>query len=332
MPDALRRIRKVDTTMRRRNLDSFSADGILDGSTAPDDVAPGYAGVHDLLRKAAAARTDSHDADTASSQGSQLEAATVAAMRAAALGRVVPVRAASQGSEPDTKRLLSRFVAPRSAAVAVAVVLGAGTASAALTGNLLPGSSGSRSPEAGKSQSSGAETNGASTTGSTTGQQPDDQANGSGQQGSGKPSSGEHSTTSGSLPTTGPANVHAQFGLCTAFLAQVGGPSTDFENSTAFQALMAEHGGTVASTTSFCQSYVATQHPGEGSSSDSSQGGSGDATEPGDVTVPGDTSGSPGSGSSGPGKSNSGHGGTDDTPDTSTTSTTGSSGSTGETS
>jgi hypothetical protein len=61
------------------------------------------------------------------------------------------------------------------------------------------------------------------------------------------------------------ANGNATFGLCTAFLA---GPSTSNTNSgrdasTAFKALIAANGGTASATKTFCQTYVAKNHPGQ---------------------------------------------------------------------
>jgi hypothetical protein len=128
----------------------------------------------------------------------------------------------------------------KAVAVAAAAVLGAGTAAAAVTGN-LPGQS---------HAAAHLTVSGSSSTSSHHGS-----------------NNAPGGTTSGSIPSTGPANSHALFGLCTGFLAgQQNTTSTSTppqDSSTAFKDLIAETGGSVAATTSFCQSYVQEHHPGK---------------------------------------------------------------------
>jgi hypothetical protein len=99
------------------------------------------------------------------------------------------------------------------------------------------------------------------------------------------------------VPATGPANVHAQSGLCTAFLAANPGTRTSTssamppqDSSTAFQALLSQHGG-VAATTTYCKGVA---HPATPSSTvnppargvDSENGDASDAAKPSMRTQP----------------------------------------------
>ena len=107
--------------MRPIRLDARTADQFLSGALAPDDAPPGYAGVAHLLEAAGA---------NLGADESVREAATVAAMQAAALGHLGSVTALHE------KRMLSKTLTVK-AAVLAAVLLGASTAAAA-TGS-LPG-------------------------------------------------------------------------------------------------------------------------------------------------------------------------------------------------
>jgi hypothetical protein len=165
--------------------------------------------------------------------------------------------------------MLSNLLSAKLAAAAAIAAFGIGTAAAATTGH-LPGFTPPDHPPVSFVNASGTTTDQTSTTSSTTSTTADPTTT---------------SSSGSSIPQTGPANQHALFGLCTAFLA---GTSDDTststsatsapastpapsgkDNSTAFQALINETGGTPAATTTFCQNYVKTNHPGNPSTGNS---------------------------------------------------------------
>lgn len=235
--DDMDEMRRTKLTVR---LDDQSANRMLSGDMPVEDAVPGYGPVIRLLEEA---RSEIKAGPAANGgRASEQEVATVAAMQAALLGRVVPI--------PDSRRtsMRSRIMAPKAAVTAGIILLGAGTAAAAVTGNLLPSHA---SHHAGTTKGIETTTGQVST---TTG--PGDQGTSNG---------GTISPTSSS---SGGPSVQATFGLCTAFLAGSSntGSSTTISGkyaSTAFKALIAAHGGTVAATTTFCQTYVKDDHPGK---------------------------------------------------------------------
>ena len=110
--------------MRPHRLDERTADRLLAGAVSPDDAPPGYAGVAHLL--------DAAGTPALEGEGAGRQAATVAAMQSAVLGRLVPL------PDPEGKRnMISKALTVKAAAAAAVVVLGAGSAAAA-TGS-LPG-------------------------------------------------------------------------------------------------------------------------------------------------------------------------------------------------
>jgi hypothetical protein len=106
--------------MRPIRLDAETANRLASGQLNPDDAPPGYSAVAQLLAQAR----------TAPTVASGREPATVAAMQAAVLGRLeLPTSSAKE------KKMLGKVLTLKGAAVAGAVLLGAGTAAAA-TGSL----------------------------------------------------------------------------------------------------------------------------------------------------------------------------------------------------
>ncbi len=149
------------------------------------------------------------------------------------------------------KAMLSKVLTAKFAAAATVAAFGVGTAAAAAAGS-LPG----QTAHANHHAASGLAT-------AASHQLARDQASSRGTS-AGAPASG--------MASTGPANSHAQFGLCTAFLAAgsnqaaAGGASSPAAppqyDSTAWRALIAANNG-VAGTTTYCEGVVA-NHPGAG--------------------------------------------------------------------
>ncbi|HZU73168.1 MAG TPA: hypothetical protein VE990_10415 [Acidimicrobiales bacterium] len=107
--------------MRRTRLDDRTADRLTAGAVTPEDAPPGYAGVAGLLQ---AARTG------AAAQELPYEAATVASMRSVLLGHPVPL------STSRRKKMISKVLTAKAAALAGVAVLGGGGVAAAATGSL----------------------------------------------------------------------------------------------------------------------------------------------------------------------------------------------------
>jgi hypothetical protein len=167
------------------------------GVVGAEDAPPGYAGVAQLL---GSARPGPVAGDMAA------EAATVATMRAAILGRPVGV--------PSTPRrqVLAKVLTAKAAAAAAVVLLGAGTAAAA-TGSLPAGAQSTAKGVLSKIGVSVPGPNSESTTGQNT-----------------------SSDTKGPSSTAGDssANSHVNFGLCNAAVKSAGHPSsTVFPSATA---------------------------------------------------------------------------------------------------
>ncbi len=102
--------------MRPHRLDPSTAERLLSGGLSPDDAPPGYVGVAHVLGAAATGL---------GADGSARDAATVAAMQAAALGHLTPT------TIHKGKRMNSKALTMKAAAASAAVLLGAGTAAAA---------------------------------------------------------------------------------------------------------------------------------------------------------------------------------------------------------
>lgn len=225
--------------MSRFPLDDDTATRLLGGHVAPDDAPPGYAGVAGVVRSATG---------PASRRELAGEAAVVAAAAAA-----VPSAPNALQTQPRRRPVLAKVLSAKVVVAAASVAfLGAGTAAAAVTGSL---------PTQATSHASAHAAHGLATAQAHI-------ASGGSTNHHSAPAHGSKSpATPGSIPSTGPANSHALFGLCTAFLAQshasttttTASPST---SSTAFKALIAETGGSAAATTTYCTAYVAAHHPG----------------------------------------------------------------------
>ncbi|HVA73515.1 MAG TPA: hypothetical protein VNF71_02995 [Acidimicrobiales bacterium] len=257
-------------------IDEQTADRLVSGSVAPDDAPPGYARLASLVRAAQARGS----ADELVGEGA------VAAMAAAIVSNTLipaPVQTITAASSSRENRMLSKVLTAKVATAATVALFGLGTAAAAATGALPVQGSG------GSAQGSTAALEISNSTVTPTGT-----PSGTGDQGqtsSGAPDStagNATSNTSGSTsgitaPMTGPANQHALFGLCTAFLAPQGtavsGSVSDMASphggkysSTAFRALIKEAGGSIGSTTGACTTFL--QNMSSSSSSGSTSSGS----------------------------------------------------------
>ena len=228
--------------MQRFPFGDDAADQLLSGRLPADAVPESHRGVAWLFGAATAAATP---AELANAQ-------SISASAAAAVQQSVP----TPFTPPSPKHRLQKLLTAKAAAVATALAFGLGTAAAAATGS-IPGQSHANHHAAAGLANAAKHGSHATTTSSSVSPSP------------------TTATSASSLPTSGTANVHAQFGLCTAFLngQKQHGPTTSSTVSTsttslppqyssdAFKALMAEHGG-VGGTTTYCQNLVATQHPG----------------------------------------------------------------------
>ena len=216
--------------MQRLPFDESTADRLLSGELAPAD-AP--AAARDLAVLFAAA-TSSPTLDELG-QRDQVAAGMAAMLSSAPLTEPNPSRRRS---------MLSKVLTAKAAAVATIAAFGLGTAAAA-AGGALPGESHANTHAATGLAIAASHQAPAAVTASSSA-----------------------SSSASSLPRTGPANVHAQYGLCTAFLAAQK-PTTSSAStptseppqysSTAFKALIGEHGG-VAATTTYCEGVVTAKH------------------------------------------------------------------------
>lgn len=227
--------------MSYATLDDDLAEGLLRGDLPPDAVPSGYRHLAALVRAARGPAVESELTSEAAVVG-----AAVAAIRSTlpATPRHDPVSTAAA----RRRRVPGRLVA---AATAGAVILG-GSAAAAATDS-LPGPAQTAVSDA------------LSHVGISV-PKPNAHANRhaldhSGHSGAAPGHQGGH----GSGPAVQPGSP-AEFGLCTAFLAgSQGATSGNRNSSTAFAALIAAHGGSVGTTTTYCQGVVAA-HPGDSQS------------------------------------------------------------------
>ena len=213
------------------------AEQLLTGQLAPDDAPPELRGLAMLFEKA-------------NSPATALDLAQRASVVAAGLAAVRSSTPVTSEPTPRSRSMLSKLFTAKVAIGATAAVLGLSTAAAAATGS-LPG----QTTKASSHAAFGLATAGSHVAGH-----------------SNKGASGTGQTASGSIPSTGPANSHAQFGLCTAFLAgntsstSVSSIMVPQDSSTAFKALIAENAGSVASTIVYCQGVVAAHASSTGGS------------------------------------------------------------------
>lgn len=190
---------------------------------------------------------------------------------AAAMAEVLSSHPQLQTRPSRRKAMLSKVLTAKFAAAATVAAFGLGTAAAAATG-ALPG----QTSHANSHAASGLATAAAA-------------AGSSANHGSSNHATSSGGTTSAKIPSTGPANSQAQYGLCTAFLqatrTQAGNngasspPPSPQYNSTAFKALIAENNG-VSGTTTYCRGVVATH---------ASTSGNAAAGQPSDTGKPANT-------------------------------------------
>jgi hypothetical protein len=240
--------------MSRFPIDDSTVDRLLSGRLAPEDAPAGFAGLAELVRIAAGPADPSELVHQAS-----VVAAGIAAMSSAPTNPSVVARRPS---------MLAKLLSAKVAAIATVAVLGAGTAAAALSGS-LPTQTSHASPHAQAGLTTAASHSLATGTSS-------------------HPAAGTTSATpgTGTGPVNGIKNGKATFGLCNALLAGPT-PNPGKDASTAFKTLIAAHGGSVAATTTFCQSYVKTNHPGQPATT-------GKPATTGQPATPGKPSGTPG--------------------------------------
>lgn len=258
--------RDWEEEMPRFPLDDATAERLLSGELWPEDAPPGYSTVVTALGKMQASPVPTE-------LSGEQATVTAAALEARSARTVDP-------STPRRKPMLAKLVSAKVAAVVATTVLGA-TAAAAATGNL-------------PSQAQSAVSDALSHVGVSV-PNPHSHPNGP-------------SNSRGSAPGDKGANdAHANFGQCTAFLAgpaasantqSTSNTASGKDSSTAFSDLIADHGGSVASATAYCQGVVAahassktTSSTGGSTSSvgsnDSAPGQTGDGvTPPSKVTVP----------------------------------------------
>jgi hypothetical protein len=171
--------------------------------------------------------------------------------------------------------MLAKLLSAKVAALAAATVLGA-TGAAAATGNLPSPAQTALSDAAAHVGVSIPSGGGAGTTAAA----------------DGKPSGANGKPPAPNSAPPGP-DAHADFGLCTAFLAAPAGaaPTSTTETTTtpgkdasaAFSRFIAAHGGTVASTTDYCHGVIAAHdaaHP-VGATPDGAGNGAGTLNGPG---------------------------------------------------
>ena len=215
------------------------ADRLLSGTLPAASTPEGYSSVAALFEAATGPATS----------GELAHGAAFAAMAASAVLETIP-------EPPRSRNVLKKVMTVKAAAIAATLAFGMGAAAAAATGS-LPGQSHASSNAVGLAI---ATSHRSTTTSSSTA------------------AGAKQTNTSGSsIPATGPANQHAQFGLCTAFLngQKPHGTTTTSTaptttslppqySSTAFKALIAQNGG-VAATTTYCKGVVANHQASTGS-------------------------------------------------------------------
>lgn len=223
--------------MNRCHIDDAAADRLLSGRLAPEDAPPGYAGVAALARTATGPATPVELAR---------EPSDVAAALAAVASAPVPISALAR-----RRSMIGKLLTAKVAVGATIVALGAGSAAAALSGGLPAQATSHANAHAKAGLATAASHVGTAGHSSSTHQASSPQSG-----------SSRTSTAPSSVQSTGIANSHAMFGLCTAFLAGGSTSASGKDASAAFEALIAETGGSPSATTSFCKGFVMSNHPG----------------------------------------------------------------------
>lgn len=271
------RRRDWNSRMNRIPFDERTADRLLSGQLAPDDAPPGLAGLASFARAAAQPAAD----------GTAWSPSLVTAMaEAVTAGETAPI-----DSSPNRRRsMLGKVLTAKAAAGLAAGILTAGTAAAAAAG-ALPGQASHHAQVAVSAATT------ATTGGSGTGSDSPGASGAAHSHGRHGASSG---TSSASIPLTGPANVHAQYGLCTAFLgfntrssstgSVAPSPTTSLppqDSATPFRALISQN-GSVANTITYCQGVVKNK-PADDGTTDTPDNASGDTGKPAGVGKPSST-------------------------------------------
>ena len=209
---------------RDPSLSEDLAEHLLSGRAAADDVPNAYRGLAALFETATAAPTAEEMAHKS----------TVVAAAVAAVGGAATVHSLAPDQLSRRRSMISKMLTAKAAAAATIAALGLGTAAAAMAG-ALPTQANSHATV--NLTTSGSATTAGSTTADTN-------------QGQG----------SGHTPDA-VTNTHAQFGLCTAFLAHHPSGTTPSsvpsDSSKVFSALITLKGG-LAGTVTYCQGVVAT--------------------------------------------------------------------------
>lgn len=223
--------------MKRIPIDDATAEMLLSGRLSPDDAPPGYAGVAGMIQAA-----------TGPAVAAELarEPVVVAAMRSTPSARP---------ATPRRKPMRTGLLSAKLAALAATAVLAAAGVAVAATGNLPK--------EAQTTVSDAVAHVGLSIP------KPDHAPDALGRETSDVGHGESASPGAADVNADAGPNAHSTFGQCTAFLA---GPNSHAsghtpsssnsgkEHSTAFAALIANHGGTPASATTFCAGVVAAHH------------------------------------------------------------------------
>jgi chitinase len=250
--------RDWDGEMNRFPIDDTTAEALLAGGLSPDDVPRGYAGLAGMIQ---AATGPTIPAEMASEL--LVVAAGVAAVRSAPTIGPTTLR---------RKSMLTKLRSAKVAAIAVTAVLATSGVAAAATGTLPPG----------------AQTTVANTVAHVGISVPKPNSHANANALSHSNASIDHGKSAAHKPADQGANAKADFGQCTAFLAtpdssadnQATTSTTSGKNSsTAFADLITDHGGTVASATSYCKTTIAAKHASTPTS----------ATKPTDTSKPTDT-------------------------------------------
>lgn len=224
--------------MNRYHIDDAAADRLLSGQLSPEDAPPGYAGVAAMVQTAVGPTIPAELAH---------ESTDVAAGVAAVAAGPIPLSTLSR-----SRSMIGKLLTAKVLAGTTAIAIGVGTAAAALSGALPTQATNHANAHAKAGLATAASHVG------TGGAHASTHATSS----SSATSSSTAPTTPSSIQSTGIANSHALFGLCTAFLAGNASSSSGKDSSAAFKALIAETGGSAATTMTFCSNFVMNNHPG----------------------------------------------------------------------
>ena len=256
-------------------------DRLLSGSLTSTTAPEGYRSVAALFEAATGPAT--------SGELAQAEAFAAAAVAVSAVQEVVP------GAAWNRSRL-KKLMSAKAVAVATTLALGFSTAAAAATGSLPGQSSSHPASNAAGAQTAAASNHHSSTTTSSTSTTSTTIA---GTLVVAANTANIPRTSTSSIPTTGPANQSAQFGLCTAFLngqnhISTSGGTTSLPpqySSTAFKALIAQN-GSVAATATYCHGVVTAHQTSTGTGANGTHS-QGKPANPGNSTTHNPSGGKP---------------------------------------